>query len=106
MGDVDEAAEVVQMRHEGVVDADLADGRAQRGDGKAAVLKARVDGFGFRRGVFGYVFAVDAAGFDVMDIEAVEHVHLDGERGIDLVGKAGKREFCHGDRPFTSSSPA
>ena len=87
--------ERIQVRQEGVADADLADGRAQGGDAKAPRLHAGKDGLGLGGRIVRDVLAVDAAGFDVVDVQLLHDVHLDVQGGVDLVAKAGEDEFRH-----------
>ena len=92
---VQKVPERIQVRQEGVADADLADGRAQGGDAKAPRLHAGKDGLGLGGRIVRDVLAVDAAGFDVVDVQLLHDVHLDVQGGVDLVAKAGEDEFRH-----------
>ena len=92
---VQKVPERIQVRQDGVADADLADGRAQGGDAKAPRLHAGKDGLGLSGRIVRDVLAVDAASFDVVDVQLLHDVHLDVQGGVDLVAKAGEDEFRH-----------
>ena len=85
----DQALEVFQMRRKIVVNADLADGRTERGHAEAAIRHAGVNRPGLFRRIIRDVFAVNAAGFDEMDAQTVHDLHLTIERSVDLVAKTG-----------------
>ena len=82
-----------------VVNVDLADGAAQRGNLHACGIQPGQDAFlDLLNGVLCNALAVSGAQADVLHTQFLDHLQLNVQLGIDLIGKAGDDNFLnHGN---------